>query len=156
MEIRNNPTQSFAAITVQSSKMNAAQKQASKTLAKLIDYSDEYQSSCGIADIYMLPGKNEKTITVKFMEPLEDMFFLKGKKHLATNVNVEQKNLTKKADAIIENLRGILSGKYRAPEANTEMFLNKETDLAKLDPERYDSFVAEVLHTASAIEKGVE
>lgn len=144
MEIKNTPipaqTQTFTGIRINASEMTDAQAKLSRRISDMLDYTDEYVKTRDTVDVYMLPGKSEKSIVVKFMDKLSDMFYQRGKTHAQTNINPDKNNFDTSVDDICKNLNKIETGKYKAPELDINKVLKGETDFAKVDPETHEQF----------------
>lgn len=132
----NNASTAFSGIKVNTSKMNQVQRNLSNQIADILSYSDEYQKAAdsGI-DVYFLPTKNAKSVKVAFMDTFSDNFYRKSPKTLVQNTVEQKGNPFLMVDNIIDSLKRILGGEYRAPEFDAYKITEGKTDLGKLRPE---------------------
>lgn len=144
MEIRNNPipaqTQAFTGIRMNTSGMTDVQTNLSHKISDMLDYTDTYTKLKDSVDVYMLPGKSEKSITIKFMDRFSDMFFRKGDRAAKMSINADKSNYDESVNKICLNLNKIESGEYNAADLDVNKVLAGETDFAKVDPETHEFF----------------
>lgn len=144
MEIRNNPipsqTQSFTGIRINTSEMNTAQKNISRAISNMLDYTDEYVKSADTVDVFMLPGRSKNSVIVKYMDKFSDMFYKNGNRQVSTRINVSKPAHSKTVDEIREKLNEIQLNKYTAPDFDATKIMNQTTDLAKIDADSYDKY----------------
>lgn len=139
MEVRNNYSPAFTGIVLKSD-LNRVQRALSSCVSDMLDYTDEYVKVADHVDVYFLPGKNDKSIIVKFMDSFSDMFYRIGKRQVQTSVDAGS-NYAKAIENIRTKLKDISEGKFELPEYDETKFLTYNTDLAKLDPNAYDELV---------------
>lgn len=148
MQIRNNQIstqpQSFKGIRINTSGMTDAQTKTSLRISDMLDYTDEYTKTKDTVDVYILPGKSEKSIIIKFMDKFSDMFYKKENKVAQASINIEKDDYNKSINEICDNLNKIDAGDYKSPELNVEKVLKGKTDFAKVDPDTYEYFIEDI------------
>lgn len=143
MEVKNNYSPAFSGIYIKTSKMNDIQQNLSRKISDMLDYSDEYVRMSDDVDVYMLPGKNKKSIVVKFMDHFSDMLFRNGRSEVVTKIDNNPNKLANGVDDIRKNLADIESGKIKTPKYDAQRFLDSSTDFAKMEERPYDEIYRE-------------
>jgi len=149
MFITNNFSPSFQKVHIQSSEMNDVQRNFVYNLLDDLQYSDEYQKADEEnIDLYFLPNeKVQDGVVVKFADNYSDNFYKSCGHDLSCRQSASKRatnGLFKFADSIKEKLNEIFLGKYDRPEFDPEKIVNATTDVAKVNPERYEDIIEDV------------
>ncbi|MCM1339276.1 MAG: hypothetical protein NC191_06365 [Muribaculaceae bacterium] len=132
----NFTTPAFKGFYVQDDKMNQRQRNLSSEILDSITYSDAYlESDDKNIDVYITPDyKNKKAVNVRYMDMDNGYYFRNGDRRIV-QTKVFSGHALSSADAIISQLKDILSGKYKFRDFDAFIHENKNSDLYKVRPE---------------------
>ena len=142
MEIRNNYSPAFTGI-VHNASLNRVQQRISGLVSDMLDYTDEYVKVRDNVDVHFLPGKNEKSVIVRFMDTFSDMFYRRGDSPVQATIEVSS-DYSKNVESIQAKLKGIDEGKYSLPEYDERKFVTHDTDLAKIVHDAYAEMIDDI------------
>lgn len=132
MEIRNNYTPVFSGLLTKSSYMQKAQKEISDNVFNKLYYADEFVRVKDDLHVYMLPDKSGKSVIVRFIEGLSQMYFTKGNAPLQVTIHGGSDDCVKGVNEIRTILKDIKAGKYEAPEFDIDRCYTASTDLDRI------------------------
>ena len=139
----------FSSIQIQNSKMNRAQRDASERLASTIEYSDWYtqieRNYDNDIDIYMLAAPYNK-VEIRLLDPYSGNF-IKNKRGNIISILMGTRrgiNYEAKTNNILDYYEKIETGKIKRPEVDVDKYMNKDVDVAKINPEAHKDLLPEI------------
>ena len=135
MQISNNNSPAFGSIHVNTSRMNQVQRDISERVARYLEYASEYITAHKNGyDVYFLPSKRQREVSVKYIDRNSDCF-----------IRVNNGSQITYGDKIAKVLDKINKGLCKFAEFDAKKIVNMETDVAKLRPRSY-----------AALEQGID
>ena len=107
----------FTAMHVNVSKMTREQRILANNIARILDYSNEYQlARTNNIDVYILPVKNAvNSVKIRLIDTLSDNY-IRIKNNIVETKSKNTNNLYGKVDEIKAQISDVLSGKIRRPK----------------------------------------
>lgn len=139
MQVMNNNSPSFGSIQVAISRMNSRQRGLSDKLFRTIKYTESYNDlSSEALDIYMLPGKKNGDIQVRFMDPYSGKFVRNSKGQIINKIlaSAKSEKVEEVADKIIDTFKKIINNTIERPRAVISDVINNNTEMAKINSDK--------------------
>lgn len=147
MNISSNFSPSFGSIQVNLSRMNNTQRDLSDKFFNAIKYDDKYQQlENEDVDIYLLPGKESSQVEVRLMDPYSGNYIRDDKGRMIKRTLGVRDSIDKilsASDKVVESISNVVSGIFSRPKPNIEKIFEGQTEMAKINPDRYACFDAE-------------